>query len=188
MKLLYITVPVLLLGIYAFRNKKPKTTNTKTSIYDFVVKDLQGNDFDFAELKGKKIMVVNTASKCGLTPQYEQLQEIYTEYKDVHDFVIVGFPANNFLYQEPGDSKDIQEFCQLNYGVTFPMMQKIDVKGKDQAEIYQFLTQKKFNGVKDSKVKWNFQKYLIGRDGKLEKVVSPRTKPNDPSILAWIKK
>ncbi len=187
MKLLYITVPVLLLGIYAFKSKKVTSSNTKTSIYDFVVKDLQGNDYDFSALKGKKIMIVNTASKCGLTPQYEQLQEIYTAYKDVHNFVIIGFPSNNFLFQEPGSSKDIQEFCQLNYGVTFPMMQKIAVKGKDQAEIYQYLTQKQFNGFKDSKVKWNFQKYLIGRDGTIERVVSPKTKPNDPSIVAWIK-
>lgn len=188
MKLLIFVIPVILVGIYAFRRQSTIITNTKKSIYDFVVKDLQGNDFDFSTLKGKKIMIVNTASKCGLTPQYEQLQEIYTEYKDSKDFAIVGFPANNFLYQEPGDSDEIEEFCQLNYGVTFPMMEKIDVKGKDQAEIYQFLTHKKFNGYKDSKVKWNFQKYLIGRDGALEMIVSPKTKPNDPSVIAWITK
>ncbi len=188
MKLLYIAIPAFLIGLYAFKTKKRKLSNTKTSIYDFVVKDLQGNDFDFSKLKGKKIMIVNTASKCGLTPQYEQLQEIYDTYKEDEDFVIVGFPANNFLYQEPGNNKEIESFCQLNYGVTFPMMQKIDVKGKDQAEIYQFLTHKKFNGFKDSKVKWNFQKYLLGRDGKLEKIISPKTKPNDPSVIQWILK
>lgn len=188
MKLLLIVIPVVLLVVFAFKKRVATLTNTKKSIYDFIVKDLQGNDFDFSTLKGKKVMIVNTASKCGLTPQYEQLQEIYTEYKDSKNFVIVGFPANNFLYQEPGSSDEIEEFCQLNYGVTFPMMEKIDVKGKDQAEIYQFLTNKKFNGYKDSKVKWNFQKYLIGRDGTLEMIVSPKTKPNDPSVIAWITK
>ncbi|MEN8765020.1 MAG: glutathione peroxidase [Wenyingzhuangia sp.] len=188
MKLTLIAIPLVLVGIYAFKNKKTPTTNTKQSIYDFVVKDLQGNDFDFSTLKGKKIMIVNTASKCGLTPQYKQLQEIYSQYKDSEDFVIIGFPANNFLYQEPGTNDEIEEFCQLNYGVTFPMMEKIDVKGKDQAEIYQFLTHKKFNKYKDSRVKWNFQKYLIGRDGQLEMVVDPKTKPNDPSVIAWITK
>ena len=188
MKLLLIVIPVVLIGIYAFKNQSTILTNTKKSIYDFVVKDIHGNNFDFSTLKGKKIMIVNTASKCGLTPQYKELQEIYTQYKDLKNFIIIGFPANNFLYQEPGGSKEIEEFCQLNYGVTFPMMEKIDVKGKDQADIYQFLTHKQFNGYKNSRVKWNFQKYLISRDGKLEMIVSPKTKPNDPSIIAWITK
>ncbi len=190
MKLLYLTIPVIAIGIYAFTKPSTKLTTQKTSIsiYDFVVKDLQGNNFDFSTLKGKKIMIVNTASKCGLTPQYEQLQEIYAKYKDLNNFIIVGFPSNNFLFQEPGDNQKIKDFCQLNYGVTFPMMSKIDVKGKDQAEIYQFLTHQKLNNFKDSKVKWNFQKYLIGRNGKLEQIISPKTKPNDPSIISWIKK
>lgn len=188
MKLLLIIIPIVLVGVFFFKKQKPVITNTKNSIYDFVVKDLQGNSFNFADLKGKKIMIVNTASKCGLTPQYEQLQEIYTKYKDVHDFVIVGFPSNNFMNQEPGSNDDIEEFCQLNYGVTFPMMEKIEVKGKEQAKIYQFLTHKEFNGYKDSKVKWNFQKYLINRNGQLEKIISPKTKPNDPSVIAWITK
>lgn len=188
MKILLIALPIILIGFYAFKRPKKHIVITKKSIYDFVVKDLHGNDFDFSKLKGKKVMIVNTASKCGLTPQYEQLQEIYDKYKDVQDFVIIGFPANNFLFQEPGSNKEIEEFCQLNYGVTFPMMEKIDVKGKKQAEIYQFLTNKKYNGYKDSKVKWNFQKYLIGREGSLEMVVSPKTKPNDPSVIAWITK
>ncbi len=187
MKIVYFTPLLALPFFFFFKKSKENTTNTKTSIYDFVVKDLKGNDFDFATLKGKKILIVNTASKCGLTPQYEQLQEIYDAYKDSHNFVVIGFPANNFLFQEPGSSKDIQEFCQLNYGVTFPMMQKVDVKGSDKVEIYQFLTKKKFNGYKDSRVKWNFQKYLIGRDGQLEKVIKPSVKPNDESIVSWIK-
>ena len=190
MKFLYIAIPLAILGFLGFKNRKTvlSSTNTKKSIYDFIVKDLRGKEFNFADLKGKKIMIVNTASKCGLTPQYEQLQEIYEEFSESHNFIIIGFPSNNFLSQEPGSDQDIQQFCSINYGVSFPMMSKIDVKGKDQAEIYQFLTNKKFNGYKDSKVKWNFQKYLINREGQLEQIVSPRTKPNDQSVIDWIKK
>ncbi|MEN9420580.1 MAG: Glutathione peroxidase BsaA [Bacteroidota bacterium] len=156
-----------------------------TSIYQFKVTDINGKTFDFASLKGKKIMVVNTASKCGLTPQYEQLEALYTKYK-AKNFVIVGFPANDFMSQEPGSDKEIAQFCQLNYGVSFPMMSKISVKGKDMHPVYQFLTEKAKNGKEDSKVEWNFQKYLIDENGHLAKVISPRVLPNDPSIIAWI--
>ena len=130
---------------------------TKQSIHQFKVKDLNGNTFDFATLKGKKILVVNTASKCGYTRQYEQLEAIYKKYKD-DNFVIVGFPANNFGSQEPGTNAEIATFCKVNYGVTFPMMSKISVKGSDMNEVYQFLTQKAKNGLKDSNVEWKFQK------------------------------
>ena len=133
---------------------------SKETIYQFKVEDLSGNIFDFASLKGKKIMIVNTASKCGYTPQYEQLETLYKEYS-AKGFVIIGFPANNFGSQEPGTNKEIESFCKLNYGVTFPMMSKISVKGDDMAPIYKFLTQKSKNGMKDSEVQWNFQKYLI---------------------------
>ena len=156
------------------------------SIYDFKVEDLSGEEFDFASLKGKKIMIVNTASKCGLTPQYEQLEEIYQTYGS-DDFVVVGFPANNFMSQEPGSNGDIAEFCKLNYGVSFPMMSKISVRGKDRAPIYAFLTEKQLNGVQDSEVQWNFQKYLFDEDGNLVKVISPRTLPNDPEVIDWLK-
>lgn len=162
-------------------------TTPQATIYDYTVKDLDGNDFDFADLKGKKLMIVNTASKCGFTPQYEQLQEIYAKYKD-DNLVVIGFPSNNFKEQEPGSNQDIKQFCTQNYGVTFPMMQKISVKGDDMAPIYQFLTQKSLNGVQDSEVKWNFQKYLIGEDGALEKVFYSKVEPNDPAIIAWIEK
>lgn len=158
----------------------------KQTIYQFKVKDLEGNEFDFASLKGKKILVVNTASKCGLTPQYKQLEAIYNQYKD-QNFIIVGFPANNFGQQEPGSNKEIAEFCERNYGVTFPMMEKISVKGSDMAAIYQFLTQKSKNGLKDSEVEWNFQKYLINEKGELDKVVSPQVLPTDAVIVDWIK-
>jgi glutathione peroxidase len=159
---------------------------TKQSIHQFKVTDLSGNTFDFASLKGKKVMVVNTASKCGLTPQYKDLETLYKIYKD-KGFVIVGFPANNFASQEPGTNEEIAQFCQLNYGVTFPMMSKVSVKGSDMCEVYQFLTQQSKNGLQDSQVEWNFQKYLLNEKGELVKVISPRTLPNDAEIVNWIK-
>lgn len=158
----------------------------KESLHQFKVTDLSGNIFDFSTLKGKKIMLVNTASKCGLTPQYKQLQELYSQFKD-KNFVIVGFPANNFGKQEPGTNKEISEFCTLNYGVTFPMMAKISVKGDDMHAVYKFLTQKAKNGLEDSSVAWNFQKYLLDEDGYLVKVISPKTTPNNADIIKWIK-
>ncbi|MES2557186.1 MAG: glutathione peroxidase [Bacteroidota bacterium] len=163
------------------------TTDAATikTIFEFKVTDIKNTEFDFSSLKGKKIMVVNTASECGLTPQYEQLQAVYEKYKD-QNFVIIGFPANNFMGQEPGNNEEIATFCKANYGVTFPMMSKISVKGKDMHPLYQFLTQKSQNGLEDSEVQWNFQKYLIGTDGKLVRVVSPKTLPNDASIISWI--
>lgn len=155
------------------------------SFYDFTVKDIDGNDFNMASLKGKKVLVVNTASKCGLTPQYEGLQALYDKYGG-DKFVIVGFPANNFLGQEPGTNDEIEEFCQKNYGVAFPMMSKISVKGDDMAPIYHWLTEKSQNGVMDSSVAWNFQKYMIDENGKLVEMASPQTKPEDPKIVNWI--
>ena len=168
-------------------NKKNKmeTPTLIQNIYQFKVKDLYGKDFDFASLKGKKILIVNTASECGLTPQYKDLESIYEKYKD-KNFVIVGFPANNFNSQEPGNNAQIAKFCQLNYGVTFPMMSKISVKGNDMNEVYKFLTQKSKNGLQDSEVEWNFQKYLINEKGELEKVLSPRVLPTDAAIVGWI--
>ncbi|OMP29902.1 MULTISPECIES: glutathione peroxidase [unclassified Mangrovimonas] len=162
-----------------------ETPMEKEQIYQFKVEDLYGKPFDFASLKGKKIMIVNTASECGLTPQYAQLQELYNEFKD-ENFIIVGFPANNFGGQEPGSNNQIATFCKENYGVTFPMMGKISVKGDDMHEVYQFLTQKSRNGLEDSEVQWNFQKYLLDEQGYLVKVVSPQTLPVDESIINWI--
>ncbi|WP_339839239.1 glutathione peroxidase [uncultured Flavobacterium sp.] len=161
------------------------TLMTKENIYQFKVTDLYGAEFDFSTLKGKKIMVVNTASECGLTPQYKDLEAIYEKYKD-KNFVIVGFPANNFGSQEPGSDKEIAAFCEQNYGVSFPMMSKISVKGNDMHKLFQFLTQKSKNGLEDSEVQWNFQKYLINENGELEKVIAPRTLPTDASVIKWI--
>ncbi|MFN7100603.1 MAG: glutathione peroxidase [Flavobacterium sp.] len=162
------------------------TVTAKENIYQFKVEDLSGKTFDFSTLNGKKVIIVNTASKCGLTPQYKDLEAVYKEYKD-KGLVIVGFPANNFASQEPGTNEEIATFCQMNYGVTFPMMDKVSVKGDDMAAIYQFLTQKSKNGLQDSTVEWNFQKYLINEKGELEKVISPRVLVTDPEVMNWIK-
>jgi len=169
-------------------NKNLVTNNNsmeRASIHQFKVQDLEGNDFDFNSLKGKKIMVVNTASKCGLTPQYKDLQAIYDKYKD-DNFIIIGFPANDFMSQEPGTNDEIATFCERNYGVSFPMMNKISVKGKEMHPVYQFLTQKAKNGVADSEVEWNFQKYLLNEEGQLDMIISPRTLPTDEKIINWI--
>lgn len=139
------------------------TTTMPTSIHQFKVKGLLGDTIDFASFKGKKILVVNTASKCGYTPQYKELEELYTKYKD--KLVVVGFPANNFLRQEPGTNEEIASFCTKNYGVSFPMAAKISVKGKDEAPIYKWLTNKSENGVLNAKIKWNFNKFLIDENG-----------------------
>jgi glutathione peroxidase len=155
-----------------------------TGFYDFKLKTLEGNDFDFSTLKGKKVMVVNTASKCGFTPQYEDLEALYEEYKD--ELVIIGFPANNFANQEPGSASEIRQFCEQKYGVTFPIMEKISVKGKDMHPLYQWLTLKEKNGVMDSDVKWNFQKYLIDENGKLVDVLYSREKPGSEKTIAWL--
>jgi len=167
-------------------NTSTMTTVTKQeTIHQFKVTDLYGKEFDFSTLKGKKILVVNTASECGLTPQYKDLEAIYSKYKD-KNFVIVGFPANNFGGQEPGSNQEIAKFCQMNYGVSFPMMGKISVKGNDMHPLYQFLTQKSKNGLQDSEVEWNFQKYLLDENGHLIKVLSPRVLPTDDAIVSWI--
>lgn len=174
-----------LTAIIIFSAFSKTNTQMDKTIYQFQVEDLYGDQFDFSSLKGKKIMIVNTASKCGLTPQYEELEKLYNLYKD-QNFVIIGFPANNFMSQEPGSNKEIAEFCTKNYGVSFPMMSKISVKGADMHPIYEFLTTKDLNGFEDSKVKWNFQKYLIGEEGLLEKVIDPTTTPMNEEIISWI--
>ena len=171
--------------VESIQNQVTSEIMTNQTIYQFKVQDLYGDEFDFATLKGKKILIVNTASKCGLTPQYKDLEAIYEKYKD-KNFVIVGFPANNFASQEPGNNEEIGAFCQKNYGVTFPMMSKVSVKGKDMCAVYKFLTEKSKNGLQDSEVAWNFQKYLIDENGVLEKVISPQVLPTDASIVDWI--
>lgn len=161
------------------------TSAHSQSFYDFTVNDIDGNSYSFSQLKGKKVMIVNVASKCGFTPQYEQLESLYKQYKD-SNFIIIAFPANNFKEQEPGTNEEIKEFCSVNYGVTFPVMAKISVKGDNIAPIYSWLTQKKLNGFDNSSVKWNFQKYLINGEGKLEHVINPWVKPDNKKIIKWI--
>jgi len=186
-----ITALGLVIGLFCGCQNKIITKSTselmedRPNIYGFTVKDLSGADFDFSTLKGKKIMIVNTASKCGLTPQYKELQALYEKYKD-QNFIIIGFPANDFMSQEPGTNEEIAEFCEMNYGVTFPMMSKISVKGNEMAPIYEFLTQEAKNGFSDSKVEWNFQKYLLNQNGQLEKVIGSRISPMDKEIVDWI--
>lgn len=157
------------------------------SFYDFTVKTIDGKDFPLSSLKGKKVLVVNVASKCGLTPQYAQLEKLYEKYKE-KDFVVIGFPANNFMGQEPGSNEEIAKFCSLNYDVTFPMMAKISVKGKDMAPLYQWLTEKKQNGKENAPVQWNFQKFMIDENGRWAGVVSPKESPFSEKIITWIKK
>lgn len=183
----YLIKTILLaMGLFSIFSCKAQSTNIPNSIYDFKVEGLSGDQIDFAQFKGKKILIVNTASKCGLTPQYEGLEALYQKYQD--KLVIIGFPANNFLSQEPGSNDDIASFCQKNYGVSFPMAAKISVKGKSMAPIYQWLTNKTYNNLKNSSVKWNFQKYLIDEEGNLVEVFAPTLKPDDTSIIAAIEK
>jgi glutathione peroxidase len=157
---------------------------TTQDFYDFKVKTLEGKEFSFSSLKGKKVMIVNTASFCGFTPQYKELEDLYEKYKD--ELVIIGFPANNFGNQEPGTASQIREFCTKNYHVTFPLMEKISVKGDDMAPVYKWLTSKAENGVMNSEVKWNFQKYLIDGNGKLVDVIYSMEKPDSKKVLQWL--
>ncbi len=158
----------------------------KGTFHQFSMESIDGEVIHFSQFKGKKVLVVNTASKCGLTPQYEDLQKLHEEYKD-KGLVVIGFPANNFLNQEPGTNEEIQAFCSANYGVSFLMMSKISVKGDDIHPLYRWLTSKEQNGVMDSEVKWNFQKYLIDEDGRLVNMVPPREKPYSETIINWVK-
>jgi len=157
----------------------------KKSFYDFSTKTIDGKTFNLSSLKGKKVLVVNTASKCGHTPQYKDLQSLYETYSS-KGFTIIGFPANNFLSQEPGTNSEIQKFCTDTYGVTFPMMQKISVKGDDMDPIYKWLTSKSENGVMDAPVTWNFQKFMIDEQGILIGMVPPKDNPKSDKILSWL--
>jgi glutathione peroxidase len=180
----YLIVITMLFGL--FKTNTAEAQNIPASIYDFKVEALDGSIIDFSKFKGKKILIVNTASKCGYTPQYEGLEKLYEQYKD--KLVIVGFPSNNFLFQEPGSNANIAEFCKKNYGVTFLMAAKIDVKGRSTHPIYAWLTQKQYNKFDNSVVKWNFQKYLIDEKGNLGSMFAPSVEPMSPEIVNAIKK
>lgn len=174
-------------GIDILNEPEAKTTvaDAMKTLHDFSAETIDGGTLDFSKFKGQKLLVVNTASECGLTPQYEQLQELYDKFGG-DKFQIVGFPSNDFAGQEPGSEQEIASFCQKNYGVTFQMMSKVKVKGDGVHPIYAWLTSKAENGVADYEVKWNFHKFLIDEDGKLVRDVEPQTLPIDDSILQWV--
>ena len=184
MKNIFFTTLIVSLLLSVSLGAQNKKSDVKP-IYQFKVKDINGQSFDFKEIEGKKIMIVNTASKCGFTKQFKELQEVYETYKD-QNFVIVGFPSNDFMNQDPGTNEEILEFCTTNFGVNFPMMSKINVTGKKKANIYKYLTDKDLNGYESTSVNWNFQKYLINELGYLEKVIGTKTSPDDDEIINWI--
>lgn len=155
------------------------------NLHDFKVRDIAGNQFDFAALKGKKVMLVNTASACGLTPQYSALEDLYKNFKD-KNFVIIGFPCNDFGAQEPGTESEIAEFCERNYGVSFPMMSKIKVKGADKHPLYSWLLDESSKRNLGDQIKWNFQKFLIDEKGEFINNIEPTTLPNDDLVLNWL--
>jgi len=177
MKKVSLILSLMVAGMLSFAQQ--------TNFHSFKTKDIDGKAFDLSSLKGKKVLVINTASKCGNTPQYKDLQELYLKYGG-DKFVIIGFPANNFMSQEPGSNADIKQFCTENYQVTFPMMQKISVKGEDIDPIYKWLTTKALNGKMDAPVSWNFQKFMIDENGNFVDMASPKTKPMDEKIVNWI--
>ena len=157
----------------------------KLSFYDIKVKTIDGEEFDMSSLKGKKLLVVNVASKCGLTPQYKQLEELYKEYKN-QNFEVLAFPSSDFANQEYSDSQKISSFCQKNYGVTFPIFEKVSVKGKSKHPIYQWLTEKNKNGKKNVSVLWNFQKFIINENGQWVDYFLPTTSSKSKKIVKWI--
>lgn len=160
-------------------------TTEQTSIHQFQIRALDSEDIiDFSDFAGKKIMVVNVASKCGFTNQYEELEQLYQAYQD--QLVVIGFPSNQFLNQEPGSESDIATFCSTTYGVSFPMTMKVKVKGSDAHEIYQWLTQKDLNGKDDYKISWNFNKFLLDEEGKLMERFGTRTRPMDEEITGYL--
>lgn len=161
------------------------SATTARSPLEFKVKSIDGADVDLGKYKGKVVMIVNVASKCGLTPQYEQLEALQKKYGE-KGFVILGFPANNFGSQEPGDNGQIKDFCKSKYGVTFDMFAKVSVKGDDICDLYKFLTSDNANKGFGGEIAWNFTKFLVGKDGKVIKRVEPKTKPDDAEVVKAI--
>ena len=168
-------------------NPSPAEPPKEKHMYEFTMKDIDGNDVKLDAYRGKVALIVNTASKCGLTPQYEGLQKIYDKYRD-QGFVVLGFPANNFMGQEPGTEQEIKEFCDLNYKVTFPMFSKISVKGDDQHPLYTYLTNEKTNPGMDGDITWNFEKFLADREGNIIARFSPKVTPEDPVVVSAIER
>jgi len=168
-------------------NPSPADPPKEKSVYEFTMKDIDGKDIKLNQYKGDVVMIVNTASKCGYTPQYEGLEKIYEEYKD-KGFVILGFPANNFMGQEPGTEKEIKEFCTLKYHVSFPMFSKISVKGEDQHPLYSFLTNKESDPEFAGDITWNFNKFLVDKKGTIVARFSSKDTPESDTVTAAIEK
>lgn len=156
------------------------------SMYDYTLKSIDGAPTPLSSFKGKVVLLVNVASRCGYTPQYVGLEKLYETYKD-QGFVIIGVPANNFMSQEPGTNAEIKTFCKSKYDVTFPMMAKVSVKGGDQNALYQYLTSTEQNPKTGGEIKWNFTKFLVGRDGNVVARFEPAVKPDDPAVTSAIK-
>ena len=165
-------------------NEKSVNQTMEKSIYDFKMNDIDGNEVDFAQYKGQKLLLVNVASKCGFTPQYADLQELHEKYGD--KVTIIGFPANNFGGQEPGTNEEIKQFCSESFGVTFPMMDKVSVKGADKHPLFRWLSDKDLNGWNDKEPSWNFCKYFINENGELVKFFPSSVKPTDDEVIALI--
>lgn len=167
----------------SFRTSVKEVKPPLQSIYDIEISSIENNAIDLSQFQGKKILFVNVASKCGFTPQYSELQKLHEVYGE--ELVIIGIPCNQFMSQEPGSNEEIAEFCQKNYGVSFLITEKVAVKGTNQHPLYKWLTSKELNGSTDSKVKWNFQKYLVNESGELLDVFSSNVKPNDKRITSY---
>lgn len=182
----FLNISLLVFGLFIYsacNNSNAQNSNTQPqSIYGFTVKDIDGNSVPLSKYKGKVLVIVNTASKCGLVEQLGEIEQFYKKYKD-KGVVVLGFPANNFLSQEPLSNPEIKAFCTKNYGVSFPMFEKISVKGSDIAPLYSFLTQKSENGVLDAPIKWNYQKFIIDRNGFVKNAINPRTSVNDEEFI-----
>jgi len=180
-----ITILATLTALGMFWKGSPGPGVPATSVLDFTMKNIDGTEVPLSTYKGKVLLIVNVASKCGNTPQYEGLEKLYRTYKD-RGFTILAFPANNFLWQEPGNDAEIKQFCTSKYDVTFDMFSKISVKGSDQHPLYQFLTSKETDPEFAGDVKWNFQKYLVDRSGKVIAKFAPSTKPESEEIIGAI--
>ncbi len=176
---------LLLASMSAFAKKTPHSMAATKNIYDFSIKSITGGTIDFSQYKGKMILIVNTASKCGFTPQYEGLEKLYQQYKD--KLVIVGFPSADFADQEYHQDGDIFTFCQKNYGVTFPLTTRVDVKGDNITPVYKYLCNKNENGVLDASISWNFNKFLIDENGKLLAHFDSKITPDSPEITKYLK-
>lgn len=167
--------------VIAFTSASPVKQKT---IHDFKIKSIDGETINFSKFKGKKLLIVNTASKCGYTPQYKALEQLQQKYKG--KLVVVGFPSDNFGGQEFQQNSEIKEFCQKNYGVTFPLTTRVDVKGENVTPIFKYLCDKSANGVLDAKIGWNFNKFIVDENGKLLAYFDSKTKPDSPEILKYL--